>query len=1307
MVFLLFTVATNAANFYSIASGNWNATSTWSPTSGGLAGISAPGAGDTVFIEGGNTVTLTADTVCTALNISSVSSLNLNTFQLDVSGAITMTNTSSYINVNDGALNAGSINFATTSNQWQQIDINTGTLTVFGDVIGGSNFNGWTDININAGGTLKLGGSFYTAINGNLNADTDSTVEYYGGAQNVSEFNYGNLSLTGTGTKVIPNAGTLTANVFYIATGVQANVLNTAVVVESLKLGSWAKNSGTWGGTGSGATNINNTFFAGAGSVSVTTDTRIAPTVTVTVGTYIYTGLAQGPNVASNLPGTSTSYTWSYAGVLPTVYPASATRPTVAGTYTATATVAASADGNYKSAPSAPTAFTIQTKALTITGVAVTSKVYDGGTVAVLTGGTLVGVNPLTDCSFTLNGGVFNNKNIGTGKTVTPNAITLTGADAANYTLTAPTGLTGTITAKALTITGTTVAAKVYDGNTTATISGQTLVGVVGAEDVTLTQSGTFDNKNIGTTHVVTSTSVLAGADKANYTLTQPAPLTTGTITPIALTVIGQLVTTKGYDGNTTAAITGGTLVGIILSEAVTLVQSGTFADALVGVGKTVTDTSVLAGADAGNYTLIPTVGLTGTITQKALTITGVLVTSKTYDGTTSATLTAGTLVGVVSPDDVTFALTGGVFDTKNIGTGKAVTPNIITLGGVDVANYTLTPPTTLTGTITAKALTIVGAAPTKVYDGLTTAALTGGVLTGIIGGENVVFGGANGPLLGSGTYNDKNVGTGKTVTSNSTITGADAGNYTLTQPTIVNGIITVASLAITANNQAKCFGTVKVLGTTAFTAVGLQNSETVGGVTLTSNPLAADITAPAGSNAPIVASAATGGTFAASNYSIAYSTGTLTVTGGSVVGDASSSPVLCQNTALTPITHTAIVSTGIGTATGLPAGVTAAWSAVGVVDGLITISGTPSVSGTFNYSIPVTGTCGGSALVATGTITVSPTLVASVSISPSASTVCNGITVTFTAAPTNGGTPTYQWYKGATLISGATASTYSYVPTIGNTDAINVVMTSDASPCLTANPATSNSITIVVNPIKVASVSIAPSANPICQGDSVTFTATPANGGTTPTYKWYNGATLIAGATASTYTYAPALGNTDSISVKMTSNASPCLTASPATSNSFTITVSPTVVASVTEVSGVLVSSALIGNQWVDCATDLDIPGATNQTYTPAVPGDYKVVVTSGGCTATSACTTVLKVNQFDSKSFTYYPNPVNSDLNLSYSKEITSVKVVNILGQVMSSQSVNATTAKVEMSSFPAGLYLVEVKSNDEAKTIKVMKN
>ena len=83
-------------------------------------------------------------------------------------------------------------------------------------------------------------------------------------------------------------------------------------------------------------------------------------------------------------------------------------------------------------------------------------------------------------------------------------------------------------------------------------------------------------------------------------------------------------------------------------------------------------------------------------------------------------------------------------------------------------------------------------------------------------------------------------------------------------------------------------------------------------------------------------------------------------------MGTASSSPTLCINTALTNITHTTTGATGIGSISGLPSGVTASWAS-----DVITISGTPTASGTFNYTIPITGGCG--TVNATGTIIVRP----------------------------------------------------------------------------------------------------------------------------------------------------------------------------------------------------------------------------------------------------------------------------------------------------------------------------------------------
>jgi hypothetical protein len=122
------------------------------------------------------------------------------------------------------------------------------------------------------------------------------------------------------------------------------------------------------------------------------------------------------------------------------------------------------------------------------------------------------------------------------------------------------------------------------------------------------------------------------------------------------------------------------------------------------------------------------------------------------------------------------------------------------------------------------------------------------------------------------------------------------------------------------------------------------------------------------------------------------------------------------------------------------------------------------------------------------------------VSVAASANPVCAGTSVTFTATPINGGTtPAYQWKVNGSNVSGATNASYGFTP--ANGDVVICVLTSSET-CTSGNPATSNAITMTVNQLLPVSVSVAALANPVCEGTSVTFTATPTNGGTTPAYQ-------------------------------------------------------------------------------------------------------------------------------------------------------------------------------------------------------------
>jgi|APCry1669189204_1035204.scaffolds.fasta_scaffold00279_2 uncharacterized protein (TIGR02145 family) len=181
-------------------------------------------------------------------------------------------------------------------------------------------------------------------------------------------------------------------------------------------------------------------------------------------------------------------------------------------------------------------------------------------------------------------------------------------------------------------------------------------------------------------------------------------------------------------------------------------------------------------------------------------------------------------------------------------------------------------------------------------------------------------------------------------------------------------------------------------------------------------------------------------------------------------------------------------------------------------------------------------------------TMVVNPLLAVSVSISTPATTVCAGTLVNYMASAQHGGTsPSYQW-KVNGITTGPNNSLFSYIPLNG--DIVSCVLTSDAV-CPTGNPATSNSLTMTVNPNLLVSISISTPNNPFCQGNPVTFTASPGNGGTLPVYQWkVNG--VNAGTGISTYTLNPLNG--DQVNCVLTSNLV-CTQNNPATSNSIAMT--------------------------------------------------------------------------------------------------------------------------------------------------------
>ena len=480
--------------------------------------------------------------------------------------------------------------------------------------------------------------------------------------------------------------------------------------------------------------------------------------------------------------------------------------------------------GNYLLPTSASGPGTITPAPLYVLNAYATSKVYDTTTADTLDVGNaaLSGVVPSDAGNVTLNtttSGTFAQSSVGNGIAVTANGFSISGSAAGNYTLQPLAGLAANITPAPLTVSGAVANNKVYDATTAATIntSGATLSGVLGSDNVTLSSGGAtgqFITANVGNTLQVTANGfTLSGAQAGNYTVSQPSGLFANiTPAPLTVTITGNPV--KQYDGTTSVSLGASdfSIAGFVGNQGATVAQtasSGYLSPNVgtnVGIGATLepSDYSAALGTNLSNYSLPTEVtGPLGQITAKVVNLTG----TRVYDATTGADaslfLTSnGAIDGV---NGQTLSLSGsGALSSKNV--GKQVPfSDLGTLALGDGSNGGLASNYTLVGgvdwvTITPATLTVLNTlAANKTYDGNTQAALSGATLNGVLGSDQVALGNDT-----VGQFDNKNVGTGKPVSTSMTISGTDAGNYTLVQPTGIKADITQLGITATATGIDK-----------------------------------------------------------------------------------------------------------------------------------------------------------------------------------------------------------------------------------------------------------------------------------------------------------------------------------------------------------------------------------------------------------------------------------------------------------------------------------------------------------------------
>ncbi|WP_315452018.1 YDG domain-containing protein [uncultured Selenomonas sp.] len=479
--------------------------------------------------------------------------------------------------------------------------------------------------------------------------------------------------------------------------------------------------------------------------------------------------------------------------------------------------------GNYRIARTVQGAGTITAKQLNLAlmGGARFDKTYDGN--ANVTQTLTKGMNyTLTnfvngegaDIALAPVTGTYADKNAGTGKAVTFGGLTLTGAGAGNYSLSATTlTATGDIARKTLTLEGTagTQFTKTYDGNAAVTQNlargtNYRLAGVVegeGTNIVALNESAaqgayaTKDAQAAGTHQNVMFTNLaLTGSGAGNYTLAANKTFeNAGRITPkeLNLALASGTRFDKTYDGNanvaqTLAKGTNYSLTGFVTGEGTDIelaAVTGKYADKNAAADKAVTFGGLtLTGTGAGNYVLNRTslAGI-GTISRRALTLGAVAAQTKTYDGTTAADASkfGATLNNAVAGDSVTAAATGATYNDKNVAAASTIDYTGVALAGADAGNYTLAATTTQgVGSITHRDLTLTADAK-KIVQGEAVPSFTGRA-EGFANGEDASVLGAGGLTFESAVTNTETPGSYGVTGRIGGVTDGILGNYRIGQ---------------------------------------------------------------------------------------------------------------------------------------------------------------------------------------------------------------------------------------------------------------------------------------------------------------------------------------------------------------------------------------------------------------------------------------------------------------------------------------------------------------------------------------------
>jgi hypothetical protein len=132
---------------------------------------------------------------------------------------------------------------------------------------------------------------------------------------------------------------------------------------------------------------------------------------------------------------------------------------------------------------------------------------------------------------------------------------------------------------------------------------------------------------------------------------------------------------------------------------------------------------------------------------------------------------------------------------------------------------------------------------------------------------------------------------------------------------------------------------------------------------------------------------------------------------------------------------------------------------------------------------------------------------------------------------------------------------------------------------------------------------------------------------------------------------------------------------------------------------------------QWINCDDNSEISGATQQTFTPSVNGNYAVKITKNNCTKVSDCKEVtgIDISENSIQLFSIFPNPTKSTTTVRFSetKPEVIISIYDMVGkEIQRSKYLNKETILLDLQSLPSGTYTLSIKTNNEISQKKITK-